>query len=1131
MGLIRRKKVEEEEGTMGEGGSTVRVTRIPLTAIAKELLDYLEGALGKGTIFALEILTEGRNWKSKGHGRVQFETASDARRALELSRQGRLRLQNANLEISLAHEQIVPRPLRAENRLLGGALHAGTMVSDASMASFACWEIGRAEVMPERERVAFWVEDGGEVYKLEIRFGDIVSTRGLCVEDQNSDAILFRVHYAPRVYQMVRGNDWLPMFNGNRYCICKEDRDFLWIRTTDFTPSRAIGNSSCFCWELPDGVDGQAFRLLASSFPQYEEMEELTVEYEVPPSSSSELAPIIDFPHGCNLSYEVHFQLNSLLHAQKISSLAISRELLDRLVHIRAGDLRTILMNLAKLDSTCYNIEEFIDEQLNKIKRKRMKLQKSHGYFLEGKNIMSCQRALVTPTKVYFMGPEFETSNHVVRHFSAHASNFIRVSFVDEDLGRLSRDVLAPRVGSTRPCKTKIHGRVLSILRDGILFGTKRFEFLAFSASQLRANSVWMFASNSDVTVDDIRNWMGEFKGIRSVAKHAARMGQLFSSSMPTLDVPHYEVEEVPDVECVTDHVRYCFSDGIGKISLAFAEKVAKKCGLDYTPSAFQIRYGGHKGVVAVDPTSFRKLSLRPSMRKFNSNNTMLSVTNWSKSMPCFLNREIISLLSSLGVETEKFVRMQYEQMRDLDDMLIDSKVAMNVLESLGGGDIPITLTEMLLQGYKPNEEPYLAMMLNEYRYFQLSDMRNKCRIYVPNGRVLMGCLDETQTLEYGEVFIRVTKSSKEQQENELPFFQNVAGDSMTSIVLGKVVVTKNPCLHPGDVRVLRAIYTPVLEDQGLINCIVFPQNGKRPHPNECSGGDLDGDLYFVSWDENIIPPNTDPPMHYIGRRPRIMAQEVTLQEVQEFFVNYMINDSLGAIANAHLVHADCEPEKARSAICKELAMLHSEAVDFAKTGAEAEMRHALMPKKYPDFMERLDKPSYASPGVLGILYRATLEKKMQDSFQMVSKEVFLSNYDTDLQVCGFEKFLEVSLVHKEQYESRLRALMHYYGAESEHEILSGNLRNRAPLLEKDKQKFTKLKDRVLMLVKNLQKEARSWFEGSCIGTDCQKMASAWYHVTYHPDYLSSTIFLSFPWILSDVLLNIKCSRRQSMHM
>lgn len=51
-----------------------------------------------------------------------------------------------------------------------------------------------------------------------------------------------------------------------------------------------------------------------------------------------------------------------------------------------------------------------------------------------------------------------------------------------------------------------------------------------------------------------------------------------------------------------------------------------------------------------------------------------------------------------------------------------------------------------------------------------------------------------------------------------------------------------------------------------------------RPHPNECSGGDLDGDLYFVCWDENLIPSKTDTPMDYIARKPRLMDHEVTLE-------------------------------------------------------------------------------------------------------------------------------------------------------------------------------------------------------------------------------------------------------------
>ena len=39
-----------------------------------------------------------------------------------------------------------------------------------------------------------------------------------------------------------------------------------------------------------------------------------------------------------------------------------------------------------------------------------------------------------------------------------------------------------------------------------------------------------------------------------------------------------------------------------------------------------------------------------------------------------------------------------------------------------------------------------------------------------------------------------------------------------------------------------------------LVDCIVFPTQGPRPHADEQSGGDLDGDEFFVTWDERLIP-------------------------------------------------------------------------------------------------------------------------------------------------------------------------------------------------------------------------------------------------------------------------------------
>lgn len=234
-----------------------------------------------------------------------------------------------------------------------------------------------------------------------------------------------------------------------------------------------------------------------------------------------------------------------------------------------------------------------------------------------------------------------------------------------------------------------------------------------------------------------------------------------------------------------------------------------------------------------------------------------------------------------------------------------------------------------------------------------------------------------------------------------------------------------------------------------------------------------------------------------------------------------MINDTLGAISTAHLIHANSEPLNARSPKCLQLAALHSMAVDFAKTGAPAEMPRVLTPKVYPDFLEREDRPMFTSPGIIGKLYRAAVgyPTATQNDEYMWSEE----SYDSDLQVDGFEEFLVLAKSYKAEYTERLSSLMIYYDADTEDEILTGNLRRKANYLNKDRKLFGEVKDRMLNAVKNLRKEVKEWVTKEVSeSVQLQKMASACYHVTYHPSFHQKTDFLSFPWILSDVLFKIK---------
>ncbi|KAK1311092.1 RNA-dependent RNA polymerase 2 [Acorus calamus] len=1107
---------------MARGKTTVAVSNIPKTAIASELSDFFESLVGP--VYACEISTFHKNWGSRGHGRVQFDSADSAALACRLSDSHRLVFLGSPLTVTPSIEDIVIRPVEVICRLESGKLHIGCQIEERRMEVVEEWGGVRAAVMPERKKLEFWVSEmGGKEYKLEVFFRDIMEGFACGLGGQKENAVLLRLKYAPRIYMRVCGPKVTPKFNKDRYHVCKEELDHTWVRTTDFSPLKSIGQSFSFCFELSEGLNASD---IFWSLPHYEEFENLTLTQGKSLYSTSELQPIINCPSQCMLTYKILFQLNALIHSQKLIGSQVNPDLFDSLSGLSEDVAITILLKLHKLKTTCHEPLLFIQSQLERMERQKNLPSASHNTSRE--NLMSCHRVLVTPSRVYFMGPELETSNYIVKHYAAYESDFLRVSFVDEDWSKLPSDSLSTLVEQgpfSKPHRTRIYNRILSVLRDGITIGQKRFEFLAFSASQLRANSVWMFASNDNVNAESIREWMGNFGKIRSVSMCAARMGQLFSSSLRTLSVPLHEVEIIPDVEVVTDGIKYCFSDGIGKISLSFAEQVAKKCDLTHIPSAFQIRYGGYKGVIAVDRTSSQKLSLRQSMLKFDSNVTMLCVTKWSESLPCYLNREIVCLLSTLGIKDEVFEAMQDKQVRLLDQMLIDRQVALDVLESMVGSDTR-TLMKMLLHGYEPCTEPYLSVMLRAYREYGLSDLRSKCRIFVPQGRVLIGCLDESGTLDYGQVYIRVTMTKAELQDRGSSLQLNP--DGKTVIVLGKVVVTKNPCLHPGDIRVLDAICDPGLVDAGLVDCIVFPNKGERPHPNECSGGDLDGDLYFASWNEDLIPSETDAPMDYIGRRARLMDHTVTLKEIHKYFVDYMINDTLGAISTAHLVYADREPAKARSPKCLQLANLHSMAVDFAKSGAPAEMPRNLRPREYPDFMERGERFTYRSTGVLGKLYRATIYPTGKKSHEPLwSEEIARSSYDHDLEVQGFEDFLEVADDYKRQYAEKLSFLMNYYGSQSEDEILTGNLRDRSIYLVKDKKRYGEMKDRILIAVKSLHREVEAWFKSSCKEPEFPRMASAWYHVTYHPNYYSSTRFLSFPWIKCDVLLQIKAMRCQ----
>lgn len=1113
---------------------TVQVSNLPVIQDGKVLVQFLEEFTGQGSVYACKPRTT-KSSRSKMYACVQFESHESALKLISLATLGKLVFRFSTLKAQFLPRDVVSKPRAIPVHLERMKLHMGCLISANQM--HVLWSSTNEAVADfglDIRKISIYLKERNIEYRMELSFRDIRYIHRRKRFDGNR-LLFLQLLSAPKIYYKEELCSILD--NNNALDYYRDTNDTQWIRTTDFTPYFSIGQSSSICLEFPYGTNISQIKENFAHY--YKEIEErFTMESGTSFSSSnSTLVPIINPPEGMTLPFDILFQVNALVQHDIISGPSLGEEFFNLLRPVMGRPLSYInraLARLSNLRNTCYDPVKLLMKELN---NKRSKRYHDLADFSLDSGLMYVRRVQVTPSRVYFFGPEVNVSNRVTREYAEYIDDFLRVNFVDENWNRLYSTDLSQGMPNSVQIRTKVYKRILTVLTEGIAIGNKKFEFLAFSTSQLRESSVWMFASNDRVTADSIRKWMGDFLAIRNVAKCAARMGQSFSCSTETLHVYEHEVQNIPDICINRAGKRYTFSDGIGKISPSLAKRVAAKCKCDTVPSAYQIRYGGYKGVVAVDPASLYKLSLRPSMMKYVSENTNLDVLSWSKFRPCFLNRQIITLLSTLGVKDRHFEKMQEETVNNLSKVLTNRDMALEVLQIMTAGETHNVLISMLSCGYLPNSEPYLSMILHAFRASKLLELRQRTRIFVPKGRCLMGCLDESKTLNYGEVFVQVsqTPGNKQFYDTGLSAFAQNPVDSKISIVHGKVIVAKNPCLHPGDIRVLCAVN--ITELHHMVDCIVFPQQGERPHPDECSGSDLDGDIYFISWDKSLIPPQQDPPMDYDPPPTTTLDHNVTIEEIQVYFANYMLNDTLGIIANRHTVFADNDPAMARSETCLELARLFSLAVDFPKTGIPAQIPSTLTPKEYPDFMEKEDKPKYESQRVIGKLYRA-VKKTSTDTLYINSftRDVAEKAYDKDLEMPGFWNYLDEALEYKNWYDSTLATLMYHYGIKYEAEIVSGNIFS---LSKFHGSRLGDLKETIMLEVKALRKEARSWFgdgENSLSGHQYAK-ASAWYHVTYHPDYWgfgdyegkdeNNPHFISFAWVVYDKLLRIK---RQRIH-
>ena len=747
--------------------------------------------------------------------------------------------------------------------------------------------------------------------------------------------------------------------------------------------------------------------------------------------------------------------------------------------------------------------------QLNETFNAFVAVPESHQRFFEDvvpKDHHLVKRAFVTPLRIVHMPSVPVATNRLLRMLINSKYSLVIVSFLEEDFSKLMSDTLQ---------------RVSKCISEGVCLNGVQYNFLCSTGSQLREHKGYFIAASYQEILEIRREIIPNPEHFTSVAKYFSRLGIYGTSDKHIFNVDFSsQCRQIDDLKAANNDL---FTDGAGKISAEFMESVAQKLSLQESPAALQIRYSGVKGIVIAsskdDPElNSRKLAFRPSMIKFMNPDQAFCVSSSSRLLELNLNREIISLLSSVptkwGLDT---VLLNYQEaaLSKYSDMFNSQSIAFDELKDF----ISSTKIDSIQQSNMEviDEQFWIGVLQGVYR-LRTRYLRTKTNIPLDintQGCLIMGVPDPYGVLEEGEVFVQLKN-----------------GNSAPKVLEGRILVFRNPCLHPGDCPTVKGVCDSRL--MHLLNVIVFPTKGSKSLPATCSGGDLDGDLYGVIWDKNLIPPENlgyHPPCDYteLARPPTTQQDEAidvnSQLNLAKFFTQFMANDCLGRIATKHLSVSDQLEQGARNPLAIELAKAQSQAVDYPKTGIVPLIpKEVVRMKKFPDFMEKNLKESYLSKNILGVLYRRcrSLAYGFEDDRRPIN-----ALFNMNLFVKGHKDYLEDAATTYILYAVDMEILLRRFQLKVEADIILGQATfGWTQYFEANRGKASNAI--TLSYAAIVEKYRAIFFKDITTTEEKHQKASAWYRVVNDPEIVinglkpNSKRFLSFPWAVTDILCEVR---------
>jgi len=467
------------------------------------------------------------------------------------------------------------------------------------------------------------------------------------------------------------------------------------------------------------------------------------------------------------------------------------------------------------------------------------------------------------------------------------------------------------------------------VLTKDIKCENKRYRFLGHSDSQLREKTCYLMNA-SDEEIHERLARFADFDQITDPRLRAKRIGMLFSTFEKSLKLSENDIKTEPDIKRGIFR-KHSFSSGCGFMFPTFSSKLPSQLtGVHYPePSAVLVRYQGFEGMLVLKEECVpHQVQFHTSMCKFTIPD---EAVRQAMSFICIVDRSrtdangyldvpLLMLLVARGVSIKDLKNLQENYYNLLKKMCEDRAYA----------DYFLRLTGRASRGAPMNED-LSALRQAEIEGMMSRNLVARTRILVPKARVVFGVCDPYNRLEYGQCYFKPTLLHDEQE------------DFATE---ENVVVARNPCYHPGDIRVLKLTHEkPGYEH--LTDCLVLPVKGPRPHAFECGGGDLGGTKFFVSWDENLIPKDNIKPCSYLPTtrekvsdawakfrsyvcwtvrgRPRKSKKE-SRKEMIEYFASYT-DDLLSRIDRTYMQFARASGPLSKE--CKQLTKMFYQAANL----------------------------------------------------------------------------------------------------------------------------------------------------------------------------------------------------------